>query len=164
MRSGISILLAIMLLIVGCKSTSDIDYSKIDYDKPSTVIYQMKADYSALVPVVLNTEKTKVVAYPGPKDLFNKEGELRFPLPLDKEFYLDEIGVGLNTAYISLTIDVYSHMLQAPTKDSLFKLIVEKDPFIQMYNLGNRKQYIDNQDLIKEIVTSRKYKNYKKLK
>lgn len=164
MRAGISITIVLMLLMGACKSTSDIDYSKVDYEGYPTVIYKMKADYSLLVPVMLNAEKNKIMAYPAPKDLFNKEGELRFPIPLDKGFYLDEIGVSVNTAYLSLTIDKYSHMVQVPHIDSLFKLVVENDPFERIYNLGNRMQYIDKQELIKEIVTSGKYKNYKKVK
>jgi len=164
MRLIISIFLGLALIVSSCKSTSDIDYSKVDYKGAPTVIYQMKADYSNLVPVGLNTEKTKIISYPAPKDLFNMKGELRFPLPLEKGFYLDEIGVGVNSAFISITIEEYAHMLQTLPSDSLFKLIVDKDPFKKMYNLGNRKQYIDNNDLVKEIVKSGKFKKYRSLK
>lgn len=149
--------------MMACKSTADVDLSKVDFAEPPTIIYQMKQDYTKLVPVQLNEEKTAVIAYPAPKDLFNQEGKLRFPLPLDHDFYLDEIGVGLNTAFISLSIEDYSHMLMPPAIDSLFKLIVDKDPFTKMYNLGNRKQYLDK-ELVKELVSSGKYKGYKKLK
>ena len=163
MMRNIIIPIFLIFIFFACKTTADIDYSKVDYDGIPTVIYKMKADYSNLVPVILNAEKTELIAYPAPKDLFNMEGELRFPLPLDKGFYLDEIGVGLNTAYISLTIDEYAHMIQLPLRDSLFKLIVDYDPFTKMYDLGNRKQYIDK-NVVKEIVAKRKYKKYKKLK
>lgn len=163
MKSNIIVSILFILIIISCKTTSDIDYSKVDYDGIPTVIYKMKADYSNLVPVVLNEAKTEVIAYPGPKDLFNREGELRLPLPLDRGFYMDEIGIGLNTAYISLTIDEYAHMIQAPLRDSLFKLIVDNDPFTKMYDLGHRKQYLDK-NVVKEIVSKRKYKKYKKLK
>ena len=164
MRKGLSILILIILGFIGCKSTSEIDYSKIDYQGAPTIIYQMKADYSVLVPITLNAEKTEIVAYPGPKDLFNQEGELRFPLPLENGFYLDEIGIGINSAFISLTIDQYAHMMQLPSTDSLFKLILDKDPFKKMYDLGNRKHYIGKNDSVQEIVRSGIYKNYKRLK
>ena len=163
MRNRLSILTLIIFGLIGCKSTSNIDYSKIDYDGPPTIIYQTKADYSALVPITLNAEKTKIVAYPGPKDLFNQEGELRFPLALDEGFYLDEIGIGINSAFISLTINQYAHLMQLPSADSLFKLIVDKDPFKKMYDLGNRKHYIGKNDSIREIVKRGKYKKYKDL-
>lgn len=149
---------------MGCKSTSDMNDTQVDYTGPPTMVYKMKKDYSNLVPVVLNEEKTEILVYPAPKDLYNQKRELRFPLPLDKGFYLDEIGIGLNTAYISLTIDEYAHLLEAPSRDSLFTLIVDHDPFKRMYNLGNRKKYFGNDELVKEIVASGKYKKYKRLK
>lgn len=151
----------VFMMALSCKPT--VDLSKVDFSDPPTVIYKMKSDYSKLVPVILNEEKTKVASYLAPKDLFNPEGELRFPIALGDDFYLDEIGVGVHTAYLSLNIDQYAHMLQAPSADSLFQLIVDKDPFEKMYNLGNRKQYEDK-ELVKEIFSSGKFKAYKKLK
>jgi len=152
------------MALMSCVSTRDIDYSNVDYSGPPTMIYKLKNDYTKLVPVRLNEEKTKIVSYPAPKDLFNKEGELRFPVPLAKGYFLDEIGVAENTAYISISIDEYAHLIHAPTADSLFQLIVDKDPFKRMYNLGNRKQYINHHELVKEIVESGKYRKFKSLK
>lgn len=152
---------AVFVLVLSCKPT--VDLSKVDFSDPPTVIYKMKADYSKQVPVILNEEKTKMVSYPAPKDMFYPNGELRYPLVLGNDFYLDEIGIGVNTAFISLDIDQYAHMLQAPSPDSLFKLIVDKDPFDKMYNLGNRKQYEDK-EVVKELFSSGKFRAYKKLK
>jgi hypothetical protein len=82
---------------------------------------------------------------------------------LGKGYYLDHIGVGLSTAYISLNIEEYAAMDTPPKLDELYQLIVSKDPFKRMYNLGNRKQYRDI-EVVKEIVSSRKYKSYERLK
>lgn len=150
-----------ILFLMSCAPT--VDLSQVDFDGPPTVIYKVSKDNLNLVPVVLNEDKTKVVAYPAPKDMYNPKGELRFPTPLGKGYYLDQIGVGLNTAYTSLTIEDYAQM-ETPLKlDELFELVIEKDPFKKMYNLGNRKQYLD-EEVVKELVSSGKYKAYKRLK
>jgi hypothetical protein len=152
---------SLIAIFISCTPT--VDLTQVDFDGIPTVIYKVSDDYVHLVPVVLNEEKTKVVAYPAPKDMYNPKGELRFPTPLDKGFYLDQIGVGLNSAYTSLTIEEYAKMDTPPNLDSLYRLVIEKDPFKRMYNLGNRKQYLD-EELVKEIVSSGKYKAYERLK
>lgn len=153
--------LIVMTLLIAC--SPKVDISKVDFKGFPTIIYKVSDDYVNLLPVVLNEEKTKVVAYPAPKDMYNPKGELRFPNPLGKGFYLDQIGVGLNTAYISITIEDYALMETPPTLDSLYQLIIDKDPYKRMYNLGNRKQYID-EEVVKELVSSGKYKAYERLK
>lgn len=150
-----------LVLFVSCTQTVDI--SQVDFNGPPTVIYKVSDEYVNLVPVVLNEDKTRVIAYPAPKDMYNTKGELRFPNALGKGYYLDQIGVGLHTAYISLTIEEYANMEKPPTLDSLYQLVIEKDPFKRMYNLGNRKQYPD-EEVVKELVSSGKYKSYKRLK
>lgn len=150
-----------LLFLISCTPT--VDLSQVDFEGPPTVIYKVSEEYVNLVPIVLNEDKTKVIAYPAPSDMFNIKGELRFPTPLEKGFYLDQIGVGLNTAYISLSIEEYSNLESPPRLDELYQLIVSKDPFKRMYNLGNRKQYI-NEEVVKEMLSSGKYKAYKRLK
>jgi len=159
-RNILSLVLG-MIFILSCTPT--VDLSQVDFNGPPTVIYKVSDDYLNLVPVVLNGEKTKIIAYPAPKDMYNPKGELRFPTSLGKGYYLDQIGVGINTAYTSLSIEEYAKMKTPPKLDSLYQLIIDKDPFKRMYNLGNRKQYLD-EDVVKELVSSGKYKAYKRLK
>lgn len=150
-----------LILMLSCAPAVDI--SQVDFDNPPTIIYKVADEYLNLVPVVLNEDKTKIVAYPAPENMYDPNGELRLPIPLEKGFFLDQIGVGLNTAYTSLTITEYSKMPSPPSLDSLFMLIVDDDPFKKMYNLGNRKQYLQV-EVVKELVSSGKYKSYKRLK
>jgi len=150
-----------LVFLVSCTPTVDI--SQVDFGGPPTIIYKVTEEYLNLVPVILNEDKTKIIGYPAPKDMYNPKGELRFPSPLGKGYYLDNIGVGLNSAYTSLTIEEYAAMETPPKLDELYQLIVSKDPFKRMYNLGNRKQYSE-EDVVKEIVSSGKYKSYKQLK
>lgn len=159
-RNFLALVLA-MLVFLACTPTADL--SQVDFDGPPTVIYKTSEEYVNLVPVVLSEDQSKVIAYPAPKDMYDVKGELRFPIALDKGYYLDMIGVGLNTAYISLTIEEYAQMETPPKLDSLYQLIISKDPFKRMYNLGNRKQYQDV-NLVKDLVSSGAYRSYKKLK
>ncbi len=160
MKNLVSLLL-ILSLFSGCRTQE----KKATYDKSGapTVIYQMKQDFSKLVPVVMDESKTKIVSYPAPRDMFDKQGNLRYPVDLGEGFYLDEIGIGIHTAYIDIEIEQYSRMLNPPTLDSLLKLVIETDPFKKMYNLGNRKQY-PKVEPIKELVKSGAYKQYEQLK
>lgn len=161
MRKAILLLILIVFWGASCETTKDM--SHIDFDGIPTVVYQMKKDYSALVPVILDDSKTKVVSYPSPKDMFHPNGELRAQQQLSDDFYLDQIGLTINSAFISYTIEHYSHIIMPPSPDSLFKLIVDSDPFKKMYNLGNRKQYLE-EGKVESIVSSGDYKHYKKLK
>lgn len=161
MKKSVLFLMLIVFWAASCESTKDM--SHIDFEGIPTVIYQMKKDYSALVPIILNEEKTKVVSYPAPKDMFHPNGELRVQQKLSNDFYLDQIGLTINSAFISYTIEDYSRMMIPPSTDSLFKLVIADDPFKKMYNLGNRKQYLEEAK-VDEIVSSGDYKHYKRLK
>lgn len=153
--------LVMTMVFTACETTTDL--SHVDFSGPPTIIYKMKNDYSKLVPVVLNEDKTAIISYPAPKDLLDHQGHLRYPTQQERGYYLDELGVGVNTAYISISMDKYCHMIAVPSLDSLFSLVIDDDPFMKMYNLGNRKQYLDTQR-VAELISSGKYKHYEKLK
>lgn len=161
MRKTILFLILIVFWGASCETTKDM--SHIDFDGTPTVIYQMKKDYSKLVPVILSDDKTKVISYPSPKDMFHPNGELRVQQELSDGFYLDQIGLTINSAFISYAIEDYSRMIMPPSTDSLFKLVIDADPFKKMYNLGNRKQYLE-EGKVESIVSSGDYKYFKKLK
>jgi hypothetical protein len=112
---------------------------------PTVIIYKTKEDYSQLVPVMLNKERTKIIQYPSRGDV--KDLEL-MPLKLKKGFWLDRKGVGPNTAFLSYTYQDYANLPAEPNIQELFKKIVEKQPFTLMYNCGNKYAY---KDLEKEL-------------
>jgi hypothetical protein len=125
------------------------------------IIYKMKADYSQNVPIVLNEKKDLIVSYPAPKDVF-VNGKLAFPEKLSHGYYLDNIGLSANTAFTSYSLEAYSKLETAPSISELMKSIVDNDPFVEMYNCGNRTSIKSKKDLNNFIVN--KFKECKRIK
>lgn len=88
-------------------------------------VYKMKKDYSKNVPVELSPDKTRITAVPG-------NINTRWPISLINDFYLGG-SMGPNTGYLSLNVKNYNHLKIKPSNDSLYKLIIDKDPFIEFY-------------------------------
>ena len=91
-RSGICALMAGTALLAACHSSSESRHetgrvdaastthrptvaingtatSQTGVSSPVVYIYKMKKDYSKLVPVLMNEERTRIVSYPDPVDL-----------------------------------------------------------------------------------------------
>lgn len=130
---------------------------------PQTIIYKTKADYSKYVPVTLSGDKSKVQSYPDPKDVYFN-GQLAYPTALAKGYWLDNRGIGPNSVFIKLTYQEYATLPAAPTPDELFKMILDKSPFIRIYSLGSRYQFKNEVAEINHIIESGELKHCKRLK
>jgi hypothetical protein len=94
-------------------------------DRDSTIwVYKTKNDYSKNVPVELSIDKSKITSIPGLIE--------RWPVMLIEGFSLNG-SLGPNTAYLSLIIDEYNKLDIKPSVDTLFKLIIDNDPYIEFY-------------------------------
>lgn len=129
---------------------------------PPAVVYKTKADYSKYVPVTLSDDKTKIVSYPAPQDVFY-QGKLAVPTELCHGYLLDNRGVTPNSAFLKITYEEYSKLKEVPSLDELYKLIIDKSPFTEMYDLGARSTFKDEKKDIEKILKKHKLKNYKKL-
>ncbi len=109
-------------------------------DGPQTVIYKTKKDYKKFVPVILSDDKSKIVSYPHPKDIFYK-GVLAYPTELKDEYLLDNRGINIYVAFLNITYEEYSKLEKVPLLDELFKMILDKDPLTEIYNCGNRYSF-----------------------
>lgn len=118
---------------------------------PSAIIYKTRVDYSKYVPVTLSEDGSRVVSYPAPQDVFY-QGRLAIPSRLAKGYWLDNRGIGVNSCFIKLTYEEYSKLPQAPSPEDLFKLIIDKKPFRQMYDLGPRNKFQDEINDINNII------------
>lgn len=105
---------------------------------PPMIIYKTRADYQFLVPVTLNPEKTAVIMFPAPTDL-QYEGRLAIPENLDQGYLLDFRGINQNTAFLHITYEKYSQLEKAPTPAELYNMILDKDPFSEIYICGTKE-------------------------
>jgi len=164
-------LIMIVFVTWSCKTQQKVDdmsskneIVKIDYSAgPITYIYKTNENYFNLVPVLLSDDKTKIISYPHPKDLYYK-GKLATPINLDNGYLLDNRGVSSNVAFLNITYEEYSNLDKAPTLDELFAMIVDRDPLIELYNCGNRNQYKDEVMELNNIINTKQLKQCKKVK
>jgi hypothetical protein len=118
---------------------------------PSVVIYKTTKDYSRNVPVMLSDDKTRIVAYPHPTDLFYN-GKLAIPTPLHNGYWLDNRGIGKNVAFLKYTYEEYSKLQAVPALDVLYKNIIDKNPLTELWDCGKQSTFTDLQKQINEWI------------
>ena len=166
----IPIALAI-LTIIGCKAKQAATtviaptpppHSQTVAHMGHLIIYRTRADYSQYVPVTLSDDGSAVASYPAPTDVFYR-GALAQPNALSDGYWLDNRGVNTHTVFVKLTYEQYSQLKDVPAPDELYKLIIDKTPLTDIYDLGPRGQYKDEVKEINAIILAGKLKGYKKL-
>ena len=116
-RLMIILLLNAFSLFYSCEKGKDMD--------TLIQIYKFKTkDYSNNVPVELSDDKKKITSAPG--------NIARMPIKLTDNYYLDG-SMGVNTGYLSLTIKEHNAFEIKPGVDSLYNLLIEKDPYLEYY-------------------------------
>lgn len=130
-----------------CDSTGLVKYAACCESTGPVQIYKTYCDYYDKVSVKLSTDKKSIVAFPGPTDA-------QYPIKLANG-YLEKIMVG--NAFLSITIDEYRKLKYPPGGDTLFKMIIDDDPFCEFYECC--KLCLDNVDSINKIITENKLCN-----
>jgi hypothetical protein len=125
------------------------------------IIYKTKGDYSNNVPIILNAKKDKLISYPAPKDVYYN-GKLAIPEKLKLGYYLDNMGISINTVYTSYTFTEYAKLESAPKIEDLMNSIVDSDPFLEIYSCGNRID-IETKKYLNKLIDN-KFKDCKKIK
>ena len=100
----------------------------------------MKKDFSQNVPVTLSDDKSTIVNYPAIEDV-NLNGTYPVPTLLNKGYYLDNRGIGLNVAFTIYTYEEYSKLPATPSVNELFISIINNNPIVEMYDCGNRLRF-----------------------
>lgn len=127
------------------------------------LVYKTKADYSNYIPVTLSSDKKSIVAYPSPSDVFY-EGKLAKPTALVNDYWLDNRGVGVNTAFLKITYEDYSKLKDAPQLSEMMQMILDADPILELYVLDNKAKYKDNPDELNKIIKKGGLKKIERLK
>ena len=105
-----------------------------------SIVYKTTDNFDDYVPVIMNVEKTRIVAYPAPTDLFYK-GVLAKPTILKNGYLLDNRGITENVVFLNYTYEAYSKLKEAPALNELLKNIKEKYPLKELIYCGLRYQY-----------------------
>lgn len=102
--------------------------------EPPCIVYKTKKNYDAHVAVGLSEDRTHIVSYPHPKDVYTR-GTLCTPLKLARNFRLDRRGIGPNVAFLSMTYEEYSKLKTAPSMAELEAMIIDRNPVRKMYRV-----------------------------
>jgi len=130
---------------------------------PPCIIYKTRSDYSHNVAVILSDDKSRITSYPDVSDIV-KQGERVYPTALAGGFLLDNRGIGPQVAFLSITYEEFMHYPKTPFSDDLFRLLVDTDPLVEMYQCGTRYQYTDFVSELNQIITTGNFPACKKLK
>lgn len=104
------------------------------------IIYKTTGSYWQNIPVMLSDDKTQIVSYPHPKDVFFN-GKLTTPSPLPDGYWLDNRGISANVAFTSWTYETYSRLETPPSVSDLFNAIIDKNPIAEMWHCGSRAAF-----------------------
>lgn len=97
------------------------------------IIYKADAELQNLTPVTLSDDGSQITGYPAPSDL-KHHGQLRTPTPLADDYWLDNRGIGPQTAFITLTYSQYASLPAAPSADELLKMIKASNAITEMWH------------------------------
>lgn len=132
------IFLIIAFILQACKPTMEMTAEK-DQKKPGMsvaapplIIYKTKNDYFNNLPVGLSEDKTFIVSYPDPADLYY-EGNIAYPTSLAGGYLLDNRGINIHTAFLKYTYEEFIALSQVPSPESLMDMLLDKDPFTDIY-------------------------------
>ncbi|MBN3034749.1 MAG: hypothetical protein JW861_04130, partial [Bacteroidales bacterium] len=130
---------------------------------PPAIIYKTRGDYYDKVPVTLSEDKTSIVSYPAPRDVI-KGGLPAYPERLHDGFLLDNRGITEHSAFLGMTYGEYSRLEKSPGMEELMGLIIDKDPFTEMYHCGSRYQYKNLLDDLNRIIDGGNLTSFRKLR
>lgn len=167
-RQVILFSLIVGLSMTNCtKKATPVAHAEMRIGSPSVgapcIVYKTRSDYDKLVPVILSADRTTLVSYPGVKDIYYN-GKLSYPVKLNDGYLLDNRGISPGVAFLNYTYDEYSRLPATPSAGELWNRILDKDPLLEMYDLGNRSKFSDPEKQINEIITAGKLKTYRRLK
>jgi len=159
-----------MLIFISCNQvsnnqnpSSEQQNQVVSVPGPEAIIYKTTANFNNMVPIIMNAEKTEIVSFPAPGDLKYK-GEIALPTVLESGFLLDNRGINENAVFLNITYEEYMTLDKAPSKDELYNLIIDRDPFIIMYSCGKRQQFNNEIKELNAAIMENNFNGFKQLK
>jgi hypothetical protein len=114
---------------------------------PPVIIYKTKKNYNKNVAVILSDDKSTIVSYPDPKDVY-RNGTYCYPTPLKKGYLLDNRGINKNVAFLSITYEEYAALKNPPSIDEMKKMIIDNNPLKSLFQC---EKTISNKNSIEEL-------------
>lgn len=127
------------------------------------MIYKTRADYTLHVPVTMTQDRKSVASYPAPSDVFYA-GDLAIPVKLEDGFFLDRRGVNELSAFTKWTYYEYSRLQKTPTQAEIMNMLLDTDPFTEMYFCGKRSDFNNLVEDLNKIIKKGKLSNFQRLK
>lgn len=104
-----------------CKGVKEKSNSKIesetndksitmDFIEEKTIVYRTSKATDNNVPVIVD-EDFQITSYPAPSDVII-DGQLKKPIVLGNNWYIDQIGISRNSAFTGITFEEYSKLNQ----------------------------------------------------
>lgn len=145
MKQSFFLLTAAIFLLLACGSGSKTQKNtaekpsanSITNELPGYKVYKTKGDYSKLVPVILADDKSAIESSPLPSDLF-VDGQFQYPAKLAQGYLLGRHGIGAQTAFLKWDYEKFFQDGALLSKKELNSLILDADPFLEMYNCVTR--------------------------
>jgi len=136
------VLISVIILILSCSCPNKVkEQNNKTQDTvltvgPPVIIYKTHADYYDKVPVMLSEDKSKIISFPGRKDIYY-DGKLSYPTRLNNGFLLDNRGNDEHVAFLNITYEQYSVLDSTPSPEELYEMVLDKDPITEMYRCSN---------------------------
>lgn len=130
---------------------------------PPVLIYKTNKDYYQHVPIVLNDDKSRIISYPDIKDVV-QNNTLAYPTRLENGYLMDNRGINENAAFLNITYKEYSKLAKTPSIDELKAMILDDNPFIELYFCGSRYDYNDVVTELNAKIANNELSGFKKLK
>jgi len=118
---------------------------------PEAIIYKTVKDYSDLVPVIMNKDRTQIIAYPAPSDVYY-QGKLAKPTPLKDGYWLDNRGINENVVFTSYTYEEYGALTETPAINVLLSKIIDIHPLKELVRCGSRSKYSNELKELNELI------------
>ena len=149
------IMMVLALTITSCKATNS-DKTEQETEGtvsalPSTIVYKTTADYSNLVPVIMNADKSTILSYPSRADL-GCNGNFTIPTKLNNGYLLDNRGISTNVAFLTYTYEEYCALESEPTIAELMMNIKDKNPLVELIYCAPRNEFNNIVDDINKLI------------
>lgn len=135
----------------------------IEKPAPPMVIYSINPEYKYLVPIGLSDDRSSIASYPAPANL-KRGGVFATPIELSGGFFLDQLGIGANVAFLKYTYEEFYALERAPTIEEMMEAIVDHDPVKAMYRCRVPRNIEDKVGYLNDIIVNNLFEKCEKLK